>query len=72
MFRLPRIITAESQRRQDGFLQVSYTGSPLRNPVAQTCSDYIPVFAVVGADVSFYKDCSADSSCGIRRRQAGL
>lgn len=57
MFRLPRIIMSESQRREDDFLQVSYTGSPLRNPVAQTYSDYmqasLPVFAVVGADVSF-------------------
>lgn len=53
MFRLPRIILSESQGRGNDFLQVSYTGSPLRKPVAQTYSGYIPVFAVVSADLSF-------------------
>lgn len=26
--------------REDNFLQVPHTGSPLREPVSQTCSDY--------------------------------
>lgn len=45
----------EVWRRDDNFLQVSYKGSPLREPVAQTRSDYRQtpsrMFAVGGVDV---------------------